>query len=74
METLRGIPPLIISPPVSEPVTRVSERRENPEKKRSPKRPVDAEEAEIAPAADAGVRPTPIDEEEASGQHVDAEA
>jgi len=74
METLRGIPPLIISPPVTEPVTRVTERRDQSEKKRSPKRPTDAQEAEIAESLGSSVRPLPIDEEDPSGQHVDLEA
>ena len=72
MDPLRGIPPLIVSLPVTEPVARVSERRDQPEKKRAPKR-----EAATPPEDEeqlAGPGGMPSGDEDAPGQHVDTEA
>ena len=71
MDPLRSVPPLILSTPVTEPVARVSERREeNPRKKPRPQ-PA-APESEIGPATELP-RP-PLAEDEEAGQHIDTEA
>lgn len=71
MDPLRAVQPFLLSAPVTEPVTRVSERRqEQPRKKPRALRPEAESENEPAPE----LPRSPLAEEEDAGQHIDTEA